>query len=268
MKISVFRRASVSLLAIVAAFVTIAASCDEETTTVEPGAEVSGEAGDLEASESGDTGTAEQAETAAGAEDFCAAAAEVDGALDSFDLVSLAPEELETTMNDTLAKMQNAAALAPDDIRPAIETSEEGFSLMNAALAEANYNLVDFDLSTLDQLDSDPKYDEAADQIDTYVFEVCGIGTDPALDVDVDTDVGTDGDGTTDGSGLQGTARDQIITQLMAVGFTEAEATCLAETPDLLDVMATGDATTILAAFDACDIPPERLVQLDPTAGG
>lgn len=263
MKTPVSRRALISLLAIVAALVTIAASCDEEAAE-ETSAEVSAETGDGEASESvdaggDDAGTEEQA--AAGGEEFCAAAAEVDSALDSFDLVSLTPEDLESTMTDTLTKMQNAAELAPDDIRPAIETSEEGFSLMNTALAEANYNLLDFDLAVLDQLDADPKYNDAADELSVYLFEQCGLGTDPALDVDTDAETGTDA------PGLEGTAREQIVTQLVATGFTEAEATCLAETPDLLEVMTSADSTAILAAFESCGIPPERLLELGGATG-
>lgn len=261
MKTPVSRRALISLLAIVAALITIAASCDEEAEE-ETSAEVSAEAGDDEASDSVDAGTDdagsdEQAAAGGDAEEFCVAAAEVDSALDSFDLVSLTPEELEATMAETLAKMQSASDLAPDDIRTAIETSEEGFSLMNTALADANYNMLDLDLAVLDELDADPKYNDAADELSAYLFEQCGLGTDPALDVGTEPDTGTDA------PGLEGTARDQIVTQLVATGFTEAEATCLADTPDLLQVMTSADTNAILAAFESCGVPPERLLELD-----
>lgn len=257
MKTPVSRRALISLLAIVAALITIAASCDEEAGEG-TSAEVTAEAEDGESSDArSDDGSGDQTAASGNAEDFCVAAAEVDDALDSFDLVSLMPEELEATMADTLAKMQIARDLAPEDIRPALETSEEGFSVMNAALADANYNMLDLDLAVLDQLDADPKYNDAADELSVYLFEECGLGTDPALDVATDTDTDTDT------SGLEGTAREQLVTQLVATGFTEAEAGCLADTPDLLQVMTSADTNAILAAFAACGIPPERLFELD-----
>ena len=182
--------------------------------------------------------------------EFCTATLKVEDAFASFGL-GLAPEQLQATIDEALTAMDTAIELAPDEIRSDVVTSAESFGLVAAEFERANYNVLDVDLGALDAIASDPKFEAADENLDAFFFNVCNQGDDPALDEDEDED---------DSIG-DGTLRDQLITSLVATGFTEEEAECITENIDVLgdDLQ---DPEQLFALITTCGISPERLGQL------
>lgn len=253
-------RAPSSLLATIAAILFLAAACGEGEAESAVDAIISDESEQDAGQEPPDAAEPDEeaaSQSSNGDSDmFCEAAGAVDESMDTIG-IGMSPEELEISLNRSLEQMDMAIDYAPDDIRSAVETSAEAVGLMAGAIEDAGYDMLDVDLATVNKLDSDPKYQQADDELSAYLFDECGIGSDPALDAAVD-DL-DDGDGT---ELVDGSVRDQLVAELTTVGFTQEEAACLSQLPDLLEVMTSTDTTGILAAFADCDIPPERLVQL------
>jgi hypothetical protein len=172
----------------------------------------------------------------------------------------MSPEQLGANLEETRKRMQVAIDYAPDDIRSAVETSAEAYGVLSDAIKNADYVMLDVDLSAMNEVDADPRYEQADDELTAYLFDKCGIGTDPALDVAADN--ADNADGGTDTPLPEGSIRDQLVAELVSAGFTQAEAECLSERTDLLETMTSNDLQAITAAFAECGISLERIAQL------
>jgi hypothetical protein len=179
------------------------------------------------------------------------------------------PAAIESAFEEMIDLTEEAADSAPDEIKADVELVVEAAKDLVDELRD-----VDFDFTALDETVLDnPEATEAGERIEEYGERVCGIGsTDDTLDTDVgivdDTlDTGTDAtDDSGDDSGLDGTTRDQVITQLTGVGLTEEQANCIVDNVDDLEDFATtgaSDPTAFLALVETCDID---LTTLQPPA--
>jgi hypothetical protein len=180
--------------------------------------------------------------------EWCVVAADVEAYGDEFDNIAFGdPEEVERAVSTMLSKMEAAERFAPPELADAVATSVAGVQALNEALAAIGYDFLNADLSTIDNA----AMTEAGDLIDRYNVEVCG------LDIDLSEDESSE-DGFDPSAG---TVREQITAQLVQLGFTDEEATCIVDQIDFSQVDEL-DEHAMLAAFDACEISLTRLGEI------
>ena len=237
------------ILMAVAALVLLVAACGDnadEAAVVE--ADVTA---DEEPVGNGDQDEESEAESSGGStDDFCVAAEEVEDSLASLGVLGTTPEQVRVALDEAQTAMDTAIELAPDEIAVDVEKSAEAFGLIAAEVERAEYNMLDVDLGALDEIDTDPEFAAASENLDLFLFNECDLGEDPAL-VEQQTDA-TIG---------EGTVGEQLIAGLVEAGFTEAEAECITENVDSLEDDLQ-DPEKLLAVFTSCGIPLERLAQL------
>lgn len=186
-------------------------------------------------------------------EAWCDIAEEVQG-LDALDDETLAdPTKLEAAFEGLADTFDEAVDAAPSEIKNAVERSSEGLDQMISALKDADYNILDIDQDIFTDLGND--MDEASTEIETFNEKECGL----TPTTDAEADAGSD-DSTPEASG---TARDQIAAQLMEIGLTEDEASCVAENIDPeLASQVDADPTAMMDVFTTCNIGLDRLAQI------
>jgi hypothetical protein len=188
---------------------------------------------------------------------WCVAARDVEAASDQFELAGFGdPEAVEAGLGEMLGAFEFALQFAPPELAFDLEVSFASMQQVDTALAAAEYDFLNADLSILDDVDG--SIQEANDRIEQYNQQVCGIpiddeGDDTTLDEDVD---GPDFDLTS------GTIRQQIIDELVLQGFTADEAECIIDEIDFADPASLDDRDAIIDVFAACEISLERLAEL------
>ncbi|MGI9646465.1 MAG: hypothetical protein ACR2O6_14260 [Ilumatobacteraceae bacterium] len=166
---------------------------------------------------------------------------------------------LEQALNRAVDVAGDLEAAAPDEIKDDMKVVADTTRGLQSALEDADYSLFDADLSAL----SDEAANDAAQAaLDEYSVRECG---QPFGLEDGSGDTASSGDDGDSGDfdPTAGTLREQLITQFVTIGFTQAEAECIADgvDPSDSDILA-GDEGAIIALLEACDIPLSRLAEL------
>jgi hypothetical protein len=188
--------------------------------------------------------------------DWCVAARDIDvlvDRLDSEEFNVADPAAVEAAFSSIVTEFENARDLAPDEIADDVQTSLEGFAMLTDELEAVDWDFLDADLTVIEELDAE--MDESSDRIGRYNEEVCGIAYAAADDESASADDGSFDPGA-------GTAREQMEVGLVELGFTAEEAACIVDNVDIAGYMDTNDDNIIVDAFDACEIPISRLVEL------
>ena len=188
--------------------------------------------------------------------DWCVAARDIEvlsNALDTENLNFADPAAVESAYTALLDAVDDARGLAPSEIAADVETTYNGFSQLADALAAVDWNFLDADLSIIDELDAEMT--AAGDRVGDYNEQVCGIAQDDDDDIEA-------ADGGDDFDPSAGTPREQMAAGLVALGFTVEEADCIVRNVDIAMYLETEDDNLIVEAFDACEIPASRLVEV------
>ena len=166
------------------------------------------------------------------------------------------PVALEETYGGFSELIEAMVTIPPPEIAADVALTAAGFSALTSELEAVDWDFLALDLAVLGELG--PELEIASFNIEKYNFEVCGIdnGFDPADHPPLNPG-GLDED-----LPASGTIGDQAIAGLVAAGFTEEEATCIIENLDLSDPEALADSAGLLAVFETCGIPLERLAEL------
>jgi len=191
--------------------------------------------------------------------DLMGPANEVEAIFDSFE--TLDPDALKAGLDEVEEVNNQLVAAAPDEIKDDARTLNEYTEGLITSVRDADYVLFDADLSFLGGEAEQAALEEANVNLDTYSIENCGqaFGSD---DTDSGGDTETGGDDA-DFDPEAGTIRDQLVSQFVAIGFTQHEAECMADGVDPTDEsILSGDQDAILGLFDACGIPLSRLAEL------
>jgi hypothetical protein len=180
--------------------------------------------------------TAAEADTGFTGEDsdrFCELARELDDQ-DPFEQGDL---DLAEAFRDAVTSVDEIIGVAPAEIRSEFETLREGLQEVASAIEDADGNLFAVDPERLESLE-DPRYERAADRIDAYLRDVCGIEIDDdELDPPMIELEGAEG-------GLAG-----------LLGITEDEARCLLEESGLEELDPENpDIAALFEAFDVCGV--------------
>jgi hypothetical protein len=180
--------------------------------------------------------TAAEADTGFTGDDsdrFCELARE----LDDQDPFEQGEFDLAEAFRDAVDSIDEIIGVAPAEIRGDFETLQEGLQEVALAIEEADGDLFAVDPERLESLE-DARYEQAADRIDTYLRDVCGIEIEddelepPAIDLQ-DAEAGLAG----------------------LLGITEEEARCLIEESGLEELDPENpDIGALFGAFDACGV--------------
>ena len=198
-------------------------------------------------------GDSDDGASSAPAEDWCGLAAEFEAVGDGFDALEPSdPDGIRDLFDGASALLDRARASAPEEISDDVDTFADGFGELDSALRDVDFNIFDVDLSVLE--DSGDRIDAANDAIEAYNERECGIAPEP-------DDADDDADDESDFDPSAGSVREQLADQFVQQGFSEGEATCLAESIDPA-MLQEGDQTAILEIFDTCDIDIARLAEL------
>jgi len=199
-----------------------------------------------------------------GADDWCTAAAQIEESFDELDLVDFSdPVALEAVYVRSAALLDQIQAIAPPAIAADVAVTREGFLIITGALREAEWDFLNVDLSVIDELDQQQEI--AGYNIEKYNFDVCGLGEDPGDAPILDDSFGDSVEGseaTESEELLSGTIGEQAIANLVASGFTEAEATCILDGVDIFNPEALANFENMLQVFDECGISIDRLSQI------
>lgn len=175
-------------------------------------------------------------------------------------IAAASPAEVEEGMNRIEEILPMVSSAAPDEIKDDVDFFVDYTEQLVSALEDANYSLIDVDLSFIG--DDQQRLDEVNANIDAFSERECG---QPFGSADDDADTGDTGDTGDDGDfdPAAGTIREQLVQQFVAIGLTPDEANCLADNADFSDeAVLAGDEAAVLALFEACNIPLERLAEL------
>ncbi|MGH9133917.1 MAG: hypothetical protein ACRDZZ_08285 [Ilumatobacteraceae bacterium] len=239
---------------LVAALALVGAACggDDDASTDDAAESDSGDTGDN--GDGGDDG-------GSGGGEFCDLARGVEEGEDLLEGVDFSdPDAIEDAYRTMIDRINDASDSAPDEIRDDIELVIDRSEAVFEALEDADFNILDVDQSVLE----DPEAEAASERIDAYLDNECGITTDSddSDDTDDSDDSGDTGD-TGDTGDVEGTIRDQLLTQFTAMGMTEDQANCLVDNIDFAEVAEgnVDDPTAFFELFETCDID---ITQLQP----
>jgi hypothetical protein len=156
--------------------------------------------------------------------------------------------------------MQALLSDAPNEIKGDVAISLEGLDLIVGAIEDAGGDIFDADLSVLEELD-EAKFENAADNIESYLAEVCGLDlseSDPDTnDVEVDDVISDDGNITIPSGVL-----DQMADAFKDLGMSDDDANCLAESMIANGVNAE-DASAFFDFLETCGMTMEDLLDLN-----
>ena len=224
--------ATIGATTTVAPSTTIASSTTAATTTVAP---------------STSTTTSSTTEPADPFVDWCAITTEARAQFgDDADVDLTDPAEVEAYVEGLTELAERATEVVPDEIAEAWAVSLEISRLSREAIEAADYDMLEADFSALAELAEQEERADAA--IDAFNEEWCGIEPTPDDENDFDPSLGS--------------LKDQFIGALTDAGFTDDEARCVFDNYDFAATDTTGEDEAIVAALDACDISPERLLEV------
>ena len=199
---------------------------------------------------------AENLEVVRDANDWCTAAPLIEDGFDEIDNVNFSdPAALEAVYTGAFALLLEIQDLAPGEIEPDVARTVEGFEFLLGALSDAEWDFFNIEVSALATLSDDLEL--SAFNIEEYNFNECGIGEDPGEPPVLDSTVDEFSDDEFDG-----TLREQVEQSLVDAGFSEGEASCVLDNFDFADPESLSDPSGLLAVFDDCGIPLDRLGSL------
>jgi hypothetical protein len=181
-------------------------------------------------------------------DEWCERAENINALSDDLDAVDpFDPEGIEAAYTQFRSAVDAVRGVAPDEIRDDVETLYQGVADIDDALADADYSFLDVDLSFMSGREGD--MDTASERVRSYNVRECGFDE-------------RDGDSTDDAFDFgAGSARDQLVEEFVASGFTEVEARCIADNL-AIETLGADDEAAIFEVFDTCDISLERLGEL------
>lgn len=221
-------------------------------------------------------GGSDSDDLSASAADWCSFAADAEVVDETFDSLGNDPGSIEDGLKQVRSIAEELPRRAPAEIKSQAEVLSDGALQIVDAFEEADFNLLDADLSFLDDQALSDRMDAANAEIDEYTQRECGRnfgGDDTANDPAGDDPAGDDpagddpaGDDPADDGGFDpsaGTLREQLIVQFESIGLTNAEATCIADNLDFNDpAVQSGDVAAMLDVFGQCNISLDRLGEL------
>lgn len=146
--------------------------------------EADGDAADGDPSDAGATDDGDEAMTGDSGSAWCEAARSDsdDGALD-FNLLAMGPAEIEQTLTSNVVQLERWEDLAPPEIDSQVTTLADAFRRLVGLAEEANWDLAALasNPEVLAAFD-DPALEAAADDIDAYATDVCGVDLGVGLD--------------------------------------------------------------------------------------
>ena len=180
---------------------------------------------------------------------WCAVAVEAEESYgDGFVRLAADPEAVRAYLEGIAELTDRASEVVPADIADDWAISVRRSELVRQAIVDTDYDVFVADFSAV--ADVEDAADAAETAIDAFNLERCG------LELPDDDD---DGDGFDPAAG---TLRDQFVASLVDGGFTEGEAVCIFDEYDFSAIDTDAENDAVLAALIACDLPPERLVEL------
>ncbi|HEC08871.1 MAG TPA: hypothetical protein ENI86_04770 [Acidimicrobiales bacterium] len=205
--------------------------------------------------------------------DFCTQSREINDLTDEIDAADLSfDQQFKRLFDEVMPRMEQAAKSAPDEIKSDINTILSGMKDLKKELESVDYDITKLDPAVLDQ----PAMDQASDNIDEYMANVCGIdtgssdgsgsgsGTDSGAAPDTSEASGSTDSGSTGGSAAA-TIGEQMVAGLVQTGFTQDEAECIIGELDFSNINpddVQADPSFIFDALGACDISLERMAEL------
>ena len=198
------------------------------------------------------------------AESWCDFADESDVVDDVFDTLGDDPAQIEPGLKRVEGFVQRLEDEAPSEIAADAKVLADGTQMLIDAFADADYQLLDADLSFMSDSELEAQLDEAGDNIDAYTERECGrpFGDDSNSD-DAEADAEGEADDTDTFDPANGTLREQLIVQFESIGLNNDEATCIADNLDFSDpAVQSGDIGAMLGVFEDCGIGLDRLAEL------
>ena len=215
------------------------------------------------------------------AESWCGFAEESDVVDEIFASLGANVSDLEAGIMQVESFVQRLSDEAPDEIKEPAQKLADGTQMLVDALKAADYNILDADLSFMEDATLDAELDAASDKLDAYTeincnrsFSSDGGESSPATDpdtgvvsdadADADADAGDDsGEEPGDFNPGDGTIREQLVAQFVSIGLANEEAECIADNLDFSDpAVQSGDIGAMLGVFEECGIGLDRLAEL------
>jgi len=180
--------------------------------------------------------------------------------LDAFDSLIGSPDEIESSLKAVGEFVKQAPSEAPAEIVDEVGVLAEGTQMLIDAFADADYEILDADLSFLGDGDLEDRLDTAGTKVDEYTERECG----RPFGGDSDSDgTGTNETDSDDFDPADGSLRDQLVTQFESIGLDSDEAACIADSLDFGDpAVQSGDVAAMLDVFEECGISLQRLAEL------
>jgi hypothetical protein len=204
------------------------------------------------------------------ADSWCNFADESDVVDEIFSSLGADAGDLEAGITQVESFVKRLPDEAPDEIKEPAKKLAEGTQMLVDAIKAADYNILDADLSFLENSTLDADLDAASDKLDAYTETNCG----RSFSGGDETDTGVAGDDTVDTSGDavddsgdfnpgDGTIREQLVAQFVSIGLANEEAECIADKLDFNDpAVQSGDIAAMLGVFEECGIGLDRLAEL------
>lgn len=173
------------------------------------------------------------------------------------------PAQLKTSLAEIRDFYASAVGRAPEEIRSDVETISNAFNEFYDQLEQVDFEFMAVDESIFEIFDEDVA--NAGDRVEQYGFEVCGFGAfDPApVEPGLTDEELAEIDELLDDEEFLAEIRSDLIEQFRIEGYSEIEATCLADVFDVetflrLEIEGAFD-DTVRAAIQACGVDPEAL---------
>ena len=187
---------------------------------------------------------------------WCPAARAVREAGSALDLIDAsAPAQVEAAVGQLIDRLDEAEAVAPDEIAADVALTAEAAREFGMVLAAVDFEIVRADLSTI----LGPENQAASEAIEAYNEANCGFAA-------AESDGSTSEPDSTGGvvfDPADGPIRDQAIDLLVGEGFTEDQAACLFDGLDLTDAEALSDPSVEAELIARCGIDPSQLSEGD-----
>ncbi|MGK0274621.1 MAG: hypothetical protein ACI9N0_001001 [Ilumatobacter sp.] len=208
----------------------------------------------------------------ASAASWCDFADESDVVDEIFSSLGADASDLEAGITQVESFVKRLPDEAPDEIKEPAKKLAEGTQMLVDAIKAADYNILDADLSFLENSTLDAELEAASDELDAYTETACGRSFSGGDETDTDTGVAGDdtvdtSDDAVDDSGDfnpgDGTIREQLVAQFVSIGLAQQEAECIADKLDFGDpAVQSGDIGAMLGVFEECGIGLDRLAEL------
>lgn len=193
--------------------------------------------------------------------DFAQQQEDLDQAVNGGEVNIFEPDEFRGAFDELFELTEQAADIAPEEIRADFELVRDGLSDVRSQLED-----VDYDITAINEEDfaDTEEQNAASDRIEAFIEEECGI---------VDSDVELSDDQLQEQLEESGAGGGLIAQAFVEAGLTEDQANCLAERVTFDELLAfgeTADGTPPAEFFedlDACGVSLEQLTELGAMGG-